>query len=241
MRWNGRTYSLDRLYTLRDNGKSQALKDYGPLTLPSPTFPDKYIRALNFKATFSPNWPACTNDSRILHGRTNVLLSATSPSQSILTSSPSSYPSRDSSGGRRAVVIDLHRPMLVSHVGVAGARPRAFLFPKQSPASRRQAGRKAEPPVRGVGGRKQRGSRRKKARGGSVHVVEQVPSSTPPLGASIASQPPRTPRAARTTPSSPPCLCRESSDCAADERRSASAGGWADGRLAGRRRRRCAG
>jgi hypothetical protein len=178
MRWQGRTYSLDRLYTLRDNGKSKALKDYGPLTILEPTFPDKDIRALNFKATFSPSWQNCTrNDPQIRHGAPNVSAAASPP----LPPAPP-YPSRGSTGGRRAVVIDLRRPMLISHIGVAGASPRALPFPK-GPAPRRQAGRKAVPPPAHGGGA--RGLRRKtRGRGGGVYVITKVPP------------PPRAPRGA---------------------------------------------
>ena len=168
MRWNGQLYSMNRIYTLHTSGKSSVLKDYGPLVLDAPKFPDTTTRELNFALIPFRGWRFSAE--RLSHGRTNVQLRSDDGSSPYVSSGCAR--GGGGGGGGGGVLVDLHRAMLVTHVGIAAARPLAGLFPKvirEAPAGRKAGAERAG------GGARRRGRRwRKKAAGGSVYVIDAV-------------------------------------------------------------------
>jgi hypothetical protein len=204
MRWNGQLYRMDRIYTLHTSGSTSILKDYGPLVLEAPKFPDAATRELNFSLLPSRGWRFAAD--RLFHGHTNVQLQGRSwrffadrlfhghthvelqgcgdGGSPYLVSSATSAARRrrrNGGGGGGGVVIDLHRPTRVTHIGIAAARPPAALFPQliREPAGRAEGG-EGEAPAHAGGKWKGGCLRKSQARGGSVYVIGAVSGSVDP-------------------------------------------------------------
>jgi hypothetical protein len=146
MRWNGKLYDRNFLYTLRADGGSFILREYSPLAVTLPVFPDSKISRLNARIRDFSKPFATGSGFRLIHTRSNI--KHTSP-----------YGSAESTEvGSAGILIDLRRPMYVSHIGTMGDAPVANLFP----------GNRSKP---------SRGSKRKpckkKARNGRVYVVDE--------------------------------------------------------------------
>ncbi len=140
MRWNGKLYDKSFLYTLRADGGSSSLSEYGPLTVRTPSFPDRSIYRLNVRIRDFCKSFAVGSVFRLLHGRSNIRHTHTGET------------------GSAGILIDLHRPMYVSHIGTMGDAPTVSLFPSV-PAGGRRTGK---------------GKRcRRSGRGGRVYVVDE--------------------------------------------------------------------
>jgi hypothetical protein len=155
MRWNGKLYDKSFLYTLRADGGSFMLREYGPLDVRIPDFPDRKISRLNVKIRdFCKSFPT-GSAFRLHHGRDNIRHT-------------SSYRSTESAeAGRAGILIDLHRPMYVSHIGTMGDAPSASLFPKLPAAAFGGQGKAGRALAR------KRKACKKRARGDHVYVVDE--------------------------------------------------------------------
>ena len=153
MRWNGKLYDRNMLYTLKSDEGLTVLKPYGPLVLPPPSFTDRSTSRLNASVREKGQSFSAGSIFRLVHGHN--MKSRTHTSDAIADS--------------RGILIDLRRPMLVSHIGTMGGIPRVSVFPSQPP---------------GGGGRAARGGKRKpyrkKGGRGHVYVVDEQVGFQPP-------------------------------------------------------------
>ena len=149
MRWNGKSYDRKFLYTLRADGNSLSLKEYGPISLPLPSFPDRKISRLNANIRDCCKSFSDGTGFRLLHGRGNFNTTSTAPPPV----------------GPKGILIDLRRPMCISHIGTMGEAPQVSVFPKEPATAARSARGRAAAATR------QKWSSRKKARNGFVYTV----------------------------------------------------------------------
>jgi len=151
MRWNGKLYDRNKLYTMHADSGAPVLKEYGPLVISPPTFPDPKISRLNASFRDYAKSFAVGHGFRLIHGHSNI--AHRHPSEAV--------------AGSKGLLIDLHRPMCVSHIGTMGGVPHASVFPNM-PSSARPAWW-----GRAKGGDKRRYRKLKKARNGHVYVVSE--------------------------------------------------------------------
>jgi hypothetical protein len=151
MRWNGKSYDRSKLYTLRPDGRSLALKEYGPLSIATPKFADRNISRLNIDVRDCTKSFAAGAGFRLHHGRNNLSLSSTPPPHA----------------GARGILIDLHRPMCIMHIGTMGEAPQVSVFPKEPAAAAARGGAKS----RAAAARRRKWGGRKRARNGFVYTV----------------------------------------------------------------------